>query len=67
MFHSQAKALFSEGAALEQAGNHFKAIQKYKKAVQLVPDIEFRTFDYNRRAQTNEDNSGEHSDQLNAN
>ena len=54
----QAKALFTEGTALEQQGQHFKAIQKYKRAVQLVPDIEFRTFDYNRKMQPKEEARG---------
>ena len=30
---------------LERAGELFSAVQKYKKAVQMVPDIEYRVFD----------------------
>jgi len=36
--------LFLEGCDLERAGQHFSAIRKYKRAVQLVPDIEYRAF-----------------------
>ncbi len=47
----QAKELFLEGVELERVGQHFSAIQKYKRAVQLVPDIEYRTFEDMRRNQ----------------
>ena len=43
-FALQAREFFLEGVQLENAGDHFEAIQKYKKAVQLVPDIEYQTF-----------------------
>ncbi len=45
----QARELFLEGVELERSGQHFSAIQKYKRAVQLVPDIEYRTFEFMRR------------------
>ncbi|XP_050297152.1 F-box only protein 9 [Anthonomus grandis grandis] len=37
-----AKALFLKGIDLERSGKLYEAIQCYKKAVQLVPDIEFK-------------------------
>lgn len=38
--HKKARELFQEGVNLEQNGNLYDAIRFYKKAVQLVPDIE---------------------------
>lgn len=40
--------MFLAGADLERSGQHYSAVQKYKKAVQMVPDIEYRVFDYVR-------------------
>lgn len=39
--------LFLQGVELEQNGDLFEAIQKYRKAVALVPDIEFRSYKHN--------------------
>ncbi|KAF5286168.1 hypothetical protein FQR65_LT12926 [Abscondita terminalis] len=39
---SVAKKLFLNGAKMERSGQLYEAIQFYKRAVQLVPDIEFR-------------------------
>ena len=36
----KAKALFSKGVELERSGKLYESIQQYKKAMQLVPDIE---------------------------
>jgi len=50
----RARGFFLEGVEHEQNGELFEAIQKYRKAVNLVPDIEFkveaerRGNDYNR-------------------
>jgi len=38
----KARILFLEGVEHEQNGELFEAIQKYRKAVNLVPDIEFK-------------------------
>lgn len=38
----KAKTWYLKGAELEKAGIFYEAIQCYKKAVQLVPDIEFK-------------------------
>lgn len=38
----QAKVLFLKGIELERSGKLYEAIQFYKRAVQLVPDIEIR-------------------------
>ena len=48
---SQAKELFLQGVELERSGQHFLAILRYKRAVHMVPDIEFRTFELMRRGQ----------------
>lgn len=37
-----AKRLFLNGAEMERSGQLYEAIQFYRRAVQLVPDIEFR-------------------------
>ena len=36
----KAKVLFSKGVELERSGKLYESIQQYKKAMQLVPDIE---------------------------
>jgi len=38
--HKRAREYFEEGVKMEQNGNLYDAIKFYKKAVQLVPDIE---------------------------
>ena len=38
-----------EGVEHEQNGELFEAIQKYRKAVNLVPDIEFKVFEHNKQ------------------
>ncbi|CAH0765710.1 unnamed protein product [Bemisia tabaci] len=47
----EAKTLFLKGAENERAGKHYEAIQFYKRAVQLVPDIEFRIYNSNKTVQ----------------
>jgi F-box protein 9 len=37
--------LFLKGVENEQNGKLYEAIQFYRRAVQLVPDIEFRLYD----------------------
>ena len=39
---SMAEQLFLNGAEMERSGQLYEAIQFYRRAVQLVPDIEFR-------------------------
>ena len=41
----KAKNLFLQGIENEQSGKLYEAIQFYRKAVQLVPDIEFRLYE----------------------
>lgn len=41
----QAKKLFLKGIEMERHGKLYEAIQYYRRAVQLVPDIEFRIED----------------------
>lgn len=40
----QAKSLFLQGVELERKGKCFEAIKSYKRAIQLVPDIEFKIY-----------------------
>jgi hypothetical protein len=40
--------LFLKGVENEQNGKLYEAIQCYRRAVQLVPDIEFRLYDANK-------------------
>ncbi|XP_058831568.1 F-box only protein 9 [Topomyia yanbarensis] len=41
----QAKTLFLQGSELERTGKVFEAMRLYRRAVQLVPDIEFKVYD----------------------
>ncbi|XP_055534785.1 F-box only protein 9 [Wyeomyia smithii] len=41
----QAKVWFIQGTELERAGKVFEAMRFYRRAVQLVPDIEFKVYD----------------------
>lgn len=41
----RARALFLEGSEMERAGKVFEAMRLYRRAVQLVPDIEFRVYE----------------------
>jgi len=45
----KARGFFLEGVEHEQNGELFEAIQKYRKAVNLVPDIEFKVEQERRR------------------
>ena len=42
----KARQFFLEGVEHEENGELFEAIQKYRKAVALVPDIEFKAFEH---------------------
>jgi len=44
----KARQYFLQGVEHEQNGELFEAIQKYRKAVALVPDIEFKTFEHTK-------------------
>lgn len=39
---SKAKTFFIKGIEMEKAGKMYEAIQFYRRAVQIVPDIEFK-------------------------
>ncbi|EDS38277.1 F-box only protein 9 [Culex quinquefasciatus] len=41
----RARALFLEGSEMERVGKVFEAMRLYRRAVQLVPDIEFRVYE----------------------
>ncbi|KAJ6632755.1 F-box only protein 9 [Pseudolycoriella hygida] len=62
----KARSLFSEAVELERLGKVFEAMNLYRKAVQIVPDIEFRIYDtFKKQTKLKPDNITE--DQLNAN
>ncbi|XP_026678666.1 F-box only protein 9-like [Diaphorina citri] len=48
----EAKLLFHQGTEYEQSGKYYDAIQCYKNAMQLVPDIEFRIYSESKQART---------------
>ncbi|KDR08236.1 F-box only protein 9 [Zootermopsis nevadensis] len=67
---NEAKRLFVKGVENEQSGKLYEAIQFYRRAVQLVPDIEFRLYDTSklkprerREIGNSEDNSEVNPDQ----
>ncbi|XP_050097733.1 F-box only protein 9 [Anopheles aquasalis] len=41
----QARSLFLQGTELERSGKVFEAMRLYRRATQLVPDIEFKVFE----------------------
>lgn len=45
----QARVLFMQGCELERTGKVFEAMRLYRKAVQLVPDIEFKIYDITKQ------------------
>lgn len=45
----QARVLFLQGTDLERKGKVFEAMRLYRKAVQLVPDIEFKIYDITKQ------------------
>ena len=59
----KARGIFLEGVEHEQNGELYEAIQKYRKAVALVPDIEFKAFEHTaRRKPVNATNVEENND-----
>lgn len=49
----QARSLFLQGSELEHSGKVFEAMRLYRKAVQLVPDIEFKIYDITKQQDQN--------------
>ena len=49
----QAKSLFLEGSELERRGKVYEAISLYRRAVQIVPDIEFKIYESTMQHQYN--------------
>lgn len=41
----QAKSFFLQGVEMERSGKLYEAIQHYKKAMQILPDVESRLYD----------------------
>lgn len=48
----EARSLFQQGIDLERKGKCFEAIRHYKRAIHLVPDIEFRVYSTAQSKQT---------------
>ncbi|XP_037925164.1 F-box only protein 9 isoform X2 [Hermetia illucens] len=48
---SRAEQLFLQGAELEKRGKVYDALTYYRRAVQIVPDIEFRIYEAAKKAQ----------------
>lgn len=51
----QAKSLFQQGVDLERKGKCFEAIRRYRRAIQLVPDIEFKWYTQNTQQKASRD------------
>jgi tetratricopeptide (TPR) repeat protein len=51
--HTKAREYFEKGVALEESGKLYDAIKFYKKAVQLVPDIEKEVYQASSTVQVN--------------
>ncbi|CAO1443221.1 unnamed protein product [Diamesa tonsa] len=47
----RASEFFMQGISLERQGKVFEALSFYRKAVNLVPDIEFRSYEANQKQQ----------------
>jgi len=61
--HQRARSLFLQGAQYEERGKLYEAIKCYRRAEKLVPNIEFKTFDYtgrNKRTPPKEDKETDH-------
>jgi len=50
--HKKARELFMQGVDFEQDGKLYEAIQYYKKAEKLVPNIEYQAYKFNDGAAT---------------
>ncbi|EEZ97671.2 F-box only protein 9 [Tribolium castaneum] len=57
---TQARRLFLKGVDLEKSGKLYESIQFYRRAVQLVPDIEFRIDKEEMHEKDEENSEGEH-------
>lgn len=55
--HTKARELFLEGVRQEENGKLYEAISFYKKAVNLVPDIEKEAFTFTTRKQADHNSS----------
>lgn len=60
----QAKLLFLEGVDLERKGKCFEAMRLYRKAVQLVPDIEYKI--YSQTSQQKQKSRDERNNNINS-
>uniref|UniRef100_A0A8D9BMC6 F-box only protein 9 n=1 Tax=Cacopsylla melanoneura TaxID=428564 RepID=A0A8D9BMC6_9HEMI len=49
---AKAKLLFHQGVEYEKNGKYYDAIQCYKNAIQLVPDIEFKIYSESKQGRT---------------
>lgn len=53
-FEEKARNIFLEGVEHEENGELFEAIQKYRKAINMVPDIEYKVHEHNTRRRASE-------------
>lgn len=57
--HFQAEMLYMKGVELERSYRHYDAIRYYRKALQLVPDIDVRMYKANKlNDYKNQENKG---------
>ncbi|XP_012283063.1 F-box only protein 9 [Orussus abietinus] len=63
----KAKSLFLKGIEHEQTGKLYEAVQFYKRAVQLVPDIEFRLYESTKVKIRDKFSSDEKLDKIDSN
>lgn len=59
----KARKYFLEGVEHEENGEFFEAIKNYRKAMALVPDIEFKAFEHNLRRRATATKDTEQDDQ----
>lgn len=53
----KAMELFKEGILLEQSGKLYDAVAFYRRATQLVPDIEYKTYTMEKQMHSSDDNT----------
>lgn len=58
----KATQLFSQGVSAERRGNVYEALHFYRRAVQLVPDIESRMIDFTNNLMQDEEDSDNETD-----
>ncbi|XP_014262557.1 F-box only protein 9 isoform X2 [Cimex lectularius] len=62
----KAKVFFQLGIENEEKGKHYEAIQFYRRAVQLVPDIEFKIFQMTTHSSKESNNDTSDEEEINS-